>query len=85
MRVSGIRVPEIATELRLSRTAVYNRLSRVYRKAGLKGVEDLKDWAIQNGFDEPLPLERPEDLPRREPRRTKTRIRMRRFPPPVLR
>lgn len=52
--------------------ALYSRLSRVYIKAGLAGAAGAREWAIRNGLDAALPPERREDLPKREPWRTKT-------------
>jgi DNA-binding CsgD family transcriptional regulator len=79
LRVEGIRPEEIASRLMLSPGTVYHRLSAVYRKAGLSGVSELREWAMRFGLDAPLPKERPEDMPERPEGRTKTRIRMRRM------
>jgi len=79
LRVKGIRPEEIASRLMLSPGTVYHRLSSVYRKAGLSGAGELRDWAERLGLDAPLPAERPEDLPKPKARRTKTRIKMRRI------
>jgi DNA-binding CsgD family transcriptional regulator len=79
LRIQGIKPEEIATRLLVTPHAVYCRLSAVYRKAGIAGARELKDWAERFGLDAPLPKERPEDLPAPKKRRTKTRIRMRRI------
>lgn len=77
LRVSGIRPEEIALRLGITPKAVYNRLSRLYLKAGLSGEAELKEWATERGLDELLP-ETPEEMavPEKKVRRTKTRIKM---------
>jgi DNA-binding CsgD family transcriptional regulator len=49
LRAHGATVPEIAPRLGLSRTAVYNRLSRVYRKIGLMGHSERAGRAARAG------------------------------------
>jgi DNA-binding CsgD family transcriptional regulator len=77
LRVEGIEPKEIGRRLMLTPTAVYNRLSRVYRKAGLTGADELAEWAQRNGMTA-LPPETAEDLqvPEVKVVRTKTRIKM---------
>ena len=79
LRVQGIKPEEIAQRLMLTPGTVYHRLSAVYRKAGIAGAGELRDWAMQFGLDAALPAEKPEDMPEPKKRRTKTRIRLRRI------
>lgn len=74
LRANGVLVPAIARRLGLSRTAVYNRLSRVYRKAGLTGAHQMTEWAKANAFDEPLAPEPP--TPRVHKKRGRKKIQM---------
>src|SRR4051812_30607344 len=76
LRVKGVLVPEIAQRTKLSRTAVYNRLSRVYKKAGLKGAAELPEWAYRNALDEALPAQ--PKAKREHKKRGRKRISMRR-------
>ena len=80
LRVQGIKPEEIAVRLALTPTAVYNLLSRVYKKAGIAGASELPQWATEHGMDA-LGPEKPEEMEVRESkrRRTKTRIRLRRI------
>ena len=63
LRASGIKPGEIARRLGLSRTAVYNRLWRIYRKAGFNSAAQMIEWAIEHALDVPLA---PEPKPKRE-------------------
>lgn len=51
LRTNGIKSPEIARRLGISKSAVGHRLSSVYRKAGFDDVALLTRWAITNALD----------------------------------
>lgn len=74
LRAAGVKVPEIARRLGLSRTAVYNRLSRLYRKAGLTGAAQMIEWARANALDVALEVEPP--IPRVYKKRGRKKIQM---------
>lgn len=59
LRTHGVKTPEIARRLGISRSAVAHRLAAVYRKAGFDDVALLTRWAITNALDEPLEPEPP--------------------------
>src|ERR1700685_678005 len=73
---------EIAELTGCTMDAVRTLVWRVYPEAGIKhNVATLTRWAIENCLDGPLPPERPEDLPRVEPKaQRKGRIRFNRIP-----
>jgi DNA-binding CsgD family transcriptional regulator len=79
LRTNGVKTPEIARRLGIPRTTAYDLLWSIYRKAGVDDVALLTRWAIANALDEPLAPERPEDLPKPEPKVFKQRIRMNRI------
>ncbi len=65
MRVKGLTYPQIGAKLGKSANHVSCEISRVCRKARIKNdLATLRLWALQWGFDEPLPPETPEERAR---------------------
>jgi len=62
-RTHGVKVPEIGRKLGVKRHEAYNIIWRIYRKVGVDDVALLTRWAIENGMDEPLGPEKPEERP----------------------
>lgn len=52
LRANGYKGEEIARLLGCSRDAVYQVVSGVYAKTGLRNAPELTRWAIQWGLDE---------------------------------
>jgi len=79
LRTNGMKTPEAAQRMGINRHAAYNLLWTIYRKAGVDDVALLTRWAMVNGLDEPLAPERPEDLPKPQPKVFKGRIKLNRL------
>jgi hypothetical protein len=79
LRVSGLKMTEVAERMGITYSAAHSIAERLYWKAGVRDLAELKRWAFENAMDAPLPPEAPEDLPKPKVRRTKTRIRMNRI------
>jgi len=63
LRTQGRKPYQIAATLGITRTTTYNALWRVMSRLGFDDVAELVRWAIENGFDEPLGPESPEERP----------------------
>ena len=58
LRVKGLSYAEIGERLGKSKEHVSVEIRRVYRKTGIKSdLATLRLWALEWGFDEPLPPE----------------------------
>jgi DNA-binding CsgD family transcriptional regulator len=79
LRTHGVKTPEIARRLGMRRTTAYDLMWRIYLKVGVDDVALLTRWAIEHAMDEPLAPERPEDIPKPEPKVFKKRIKLNRI------
>ena len=75
-RTHGVKGPEMARRLGVSRQAVYNLLTQAMSKAGVNDVCLLTRWAMANGLDEPLGPEIAEEREVPRPKVFKQRIRL---------
>ncbi|MGH9500989.1 MAG: hypothetical protein ACRD3L_17760 [Terriglobales bacterium] len=65
LRVKGLTNTEIGKLIGKPPDHVSSEITRVCRKAGIKNdLVTLRLWALQWGFDEPLPPESPEERAR---------------------
>jgi DNA-binding CsgD family transcriptional regulator len=75
-RTHGVKGPEMARRLGVSRQAAYNLLYQAMVKAGVDDVCLLTRWAMANGLDEPLGPEITEEREVPRPKVFKQRIRL---------
>lgn len=75
-RTNGVKGPEIARRLEVSRQAAYCLLSQAMGKAGVDDVALLTRWAMANGLDEALGPETAETREVPRPKVYKQRIRL---------
>jgi DNA-binding CsgD family transcriptional regulator len=57
LRANGVKPNDIARRLGITPHAVYNRLWRVYQKAGVASAAKMTEWAVRNALDVPLETE----------------------------
>jgi len=75
-RTRGVKGPEIARRLGVSRQMAYTYLWSAMRKAGVDDIALLTRWAMSNGLDEPLGPEIEEEREVKRPKVFKQRIRL---------
>ena len=76
MRTNGIPIGEIAQVLGIPSYKVKYTLGAVYKKVGFSDLALLTRWAMENGLDEPLGPETPEEREVLRPKVFKPRIRL---------
>ena len=60
LSVKGMTTDDIAAHLRTTYDAIDSVFKRLYPKAGIHSRLELKEWAIANCLDAPVPLDTPE-------------------------
>lgn len=79
LRTSGVNTQKISEQLGISRRTVQIYLAHVQARLGLEDVVQLTRWAIEYGFDEPLPPEGSAERPYPGmPKKYRKRIKLRR-------
>ena len=76
LRTSGVGIAEIAKRLGITKQSTYDSMKVIYRKSGIHDLALLTAWAVENGLDEPLPVETEETREVPRPKVFKQRIRL---------
>lgn len=76
LRTNGVKTPDIAKQMGITRKLAYQYLWRIYVKVGVDDVALLTRWAMANGLDELLGPETEETKEIVPPKVYKQRIKL---------
>jgi DNA-binding NarL/FixJ family response regulator len=54
LAAKGLSLADIRIRMALSRKQTYDHFKQIYRRTGLRELDEIARWAFENGLDEPV-------------------------------